>query len=302
MKNFPTLVAGVVYPGGENYLDDYITSLSEQTDREFDLMLINDGADPDLRKLFPLGTLWQDLTEKLSPAEIRRLLISKAAQNEYEVLIFTDTDDFFSTNRVSESKHNLKNYDFVFNEIALVNQQGKVLQEHFLSSINVSNEVTGYHTLQDKNYIGLGNSAINLSKAVNISIPKNVLAVDWWIYSVLLIGGARGKFMPEVVTFYRQHPDNFVGMQRRLTLESLKLGLHVKLIHFAALVDYADKNNLNDIFDIAHERLHQMELLSKKIKDNAFCERYITDVNKSPEHFSGWWSEIVPVNLIKDMN
>ncbi len=300
MKRVSAVVAGVIYPGVEKYLPDYARSLLAQTDQEFDLMLINDGADPELRQLFPVNTIWLNNTGSYSPAKIRQLLMENARQSGYEQLIWTDSDDYFSNNRVAESKRLLKTHDFVFNELVVVDQSGTILQDKYLTSIKIHDTVSSHRELLDRNFIGLSNSALNLSTADGIAIPSTIIAVDWWIYSLLVIRGLRGKFLPEASTFYRQHTGNMIGLAQQLTVDSLRMGVSVKLAHYASLVNFGDDNGLRDVSAMAREALGQMQTLAEQIKSNTFCEHYINGVNDTKEFFTGWWSGIVPASTIKD--
>jgi hypothetical protein len=302
MKEFSTVVTGVVFPGVENYLGDYVRSLVEQRDQEFDLIIINDGADPELRKLFPARTNWFDLERKLTPGEIRQLVFKRAIEYKYEHLIFTDTDDYFSSNRISESKKNLKEYDFAFNELVLVDRFGTLIRDKYLSSIEISDEITEYGELRDRNFIGLTNSAVNLSALAGIDIPLNIVAIDWWLYSVLLINGCRGKFIRDTSSFYRQHESNTTGLPSELTAESLRRGIDVKERHYSALLSYAEERGLRELSDITRDKLSEMQTLELQIENKTFCEHYINSINDNREFFKGWWSPIVPASKMKAYN
>lgn len=291
-----TVVVGVIFPGCEEYLDAYVRSLEMQSDREFDLCLVNDGAPGELRELFPATAFWIDIDKQLTPAEIRLLLIRKARQEGYKNLIFTDTDDFFSENRVAESKRHLKSFDFVFNEISLVDQKGVLIGDKFLDSLNITHELTDSAALANENFIGLSNSALNLKGVEDFYIPKELIAVDWWLYSVLLLEGKRGRFIPEAITFYRQHSRNQVGIGQKLNPAKLRFGLQVIQRHFTALAEYAALKKMKDVAELSETKLEQVQELSRRLEDADFCRHYIEKVNAHHELFRGWWSEIISVN------
>ena len=54
------------------------------------------------------------ISENMSPGIIRYDGLHYAIKNNYRNLIFSDIDDYFSTNRISLSIRELEKFDFVF--------------------------------------------------------------------------------------------------------------------------------------------------------------------------------------------
>ncbi|WP_306534104.1 hypothetical protein [Geobacter sp.] len=296
MQKHPVVVAGVVYPGVEGFVSNFVSSLSTQTFRDFDLLIINDGAEEVLKSLFPQETIWVNLEDRMTIAEIRRFLIDHA-QARYSQLIFADTDDFFSANRVEESLKWLTKFDFVFNEVSLVDCEGQVLHSNYFSSLDVEDEIADFSLLEDRNVIGLSNSAINLQALPDLCIPPDLIAVDWWIYTVLLINGCKGKFIKDAVSFYRQHGSNTIGMQACLTEKKLELGLSVKMAHYNNLASYCVANNHVALAERFLEKVNETSAVEVLTRDKVLCERYLDKVNRNYSSInSGWWSEIISVD------
>lgn len=295
MQGDSTVVAGVVYPGVEKFLVDFVASLRTQTCSDFDLLMVNDGADQSVKSAFPQQTIWIDLDKRMTIAEIRGLLINRA-KSSYSRLVFVDVDDFFTEDRVERSIAGLEGYDFVFNELTLVDSDGRVLHPNYLSSLGVEGELEGFSALLDRNVIGLSNSAINLQGLPNLCIPSDLIAVDWWIYTVLLINGRRGKFLRDTVTFYRQHGANTIGMKPMLTPEKLQLGLLVKKIQYRNMVPYCAAKGDDALAERFLEKLREAEAVEAMTTESSSCEQYVEKVNRNFSSINnGWWSEIISI-------
>ena len=102
MKNLVALFT-VFYSGAECFLKDFLSSLKEQSYKEFDLIIVNDG--------FEVGE-FENLLCNLNVVEIK--FSSTVSKNReyglnyikragYKYLILCDVDDFFSRKRVEIS-------------------------------------------------------------------------------------------------------------------------------------------------------------------------------------------------------
>lgn len=287
-------VLGVLYPGIEDYIDDYFFSLKSQTYIDYDIWIFNDGLDKELVKMYKdkynqLNIYLKDLDDGYTPAEIRELAI-KMIKDKYEYLIFTDADDYFSSNRIEESIKKLQDYDFCYNDMILVNNKG----DRFIKNTYFQNKdnpiiVNDFNQLVNKNFCGLSNTAINL-RTINLDflyIPKSLIAVDWWVFSLLLIKGYVGCFLNNAFTYYRQHETNTVGGLCKVNEKQLLRGLYVKKEQYKLLLEhYPSKFDL-----IIKEELNEVLILEKKINERTYLEDYITHINSENKEFM-WWENI----------
>jgi len=203
------LLIGVIYPKVQKYLADYCGSIKSQDMNEFDILILNDGFTGG----FPLKNKRIaniDIKNNLTPAEIRMLGIKYAIENNYKYVIFSDTDDYFSSNRISVSINKLEKYDFVFNELYLINEKKDVIQESYYNNMLKKIEYTDYLEIINRNLFGLGNAAVKVNRLKDLFIPIEIIAVDWWIFSILLLNKCKGGFIKEAITYYRQHNNNFI--------------------------------------------------------------------------------------------
>lgn len=295
MKKNNTLFFGVIYQDVDRYLLDYCNSIEYQDTNNFDILILDDGFTGE----FPLKNkriTIIDIKNKLTPAEIRMSGIKHAIENDYKYVIFSDTDDYISLNRISVSINKLEKYDFVFNELYLINEKKDVIQRSYYNNILKKVEYTSYLEIINGNLFGLGNAAVKVNKLKELFIPKEIIAVDWWIFSILLLNKCKCGFIKEAITYYRQHNNNFIGISKKLDKIILQKGIKTKQIHYKNLLIYCEDHKMKEATKIYSKKLEEINTLNKYIQDDSFCKRYIDVINKNySKIFNGWWSEILPI-------
>lgn len=292
-----TLVVSVIYKGVEKYFETYIKSIISQNYREFDFILFNDGIEEDILSSYHINVkiIYDPL--KKTPAEIRQNCINYAVLNKYDNIIFTDSDDIYSKNRFEKDVEFLSKFDFVFNNICLINENGSIIDNMFYKRFKTDDYLNDLNLILDKNVIGMSNSAVKTRCLENIQIPSAIIAVDWYLFSVLLINNKKGKFIQDSITYYRQHNSNLIGANSLLTKERLLKGIRVKKIHYFSLSEYCKKNNKSELSQLYKRYMKEIIELEQKIKDKVFLKEYIQVINKNfNDIYSGWWSEILTIN------
>jgi len=284
----------VIYPGVEKYIKDYCNSIKIQDTKDFDILILNDKYN----KIFPLNDkriTILNIENNLTPSEIRMLGIKHAINNKYKYIVFSDSDDYFSSNRISISKKKLIKYDFIYNSYVIVDNSGYISNKYCSSYFDIRRTNISISDIIDKNIIGFGNSGVKVKKLDNLHIPKEILAVDWWIYSILLLNSCKGRYISEAVNYYRQHENN-LGISTNLNKNKLLNGIRVKQIHYKNLLIYCEDHKMKEAIKIYSKKLEEINTLNKYIKDVNFCERYIEIINKNyKEIYSGWWSDILSI-------
>lgn len=291
MKKTETLVFTVIFPGTEKFFSDFNKSISNQTDNKFDLLIVNDNLRTNYKKEFPKA-IWIDINKNLTPAKIRELIFNYAIEKKYNNVIICDIDDYFAENRIELCKKNLKEYDFVYNNLTIINEKNEIVEKDYLNHLVIPKEILNYSQLGDYNFIGMSNSAISLDKIKKIEISEKLLAVDWYLYTTLLIQGFKGKFI-DTTTYYRQHENNIVGF-KTLTKSRLINNISIKKTHYSSIIEFCKKNKFLKEYSFFYEKNIEIIKLEKKIKDENFIKHYIKIVNKNwRKIFKGWWSEII---------
>lgn len=297
MKNKKdTLIIAVIYPAIRRYLPNYCSSIKTQDTDNFDILILNDKYN----KTFPLNNkriTILNIKNNLTPAKIREVGIKYALNNNYKYILFSDADDYFSINRISLSKNGLRKYDFVYNNIKLINETGIIINDINYINLKTKKECNSYLELIEKNIFGFTNTAVKADKLTKLYIPKEIIAVDWWIFSILLLNKCKGGFIKEAITYYRQHNNNFVGISKKINKTILQKGIKTKQLHYKNLLIYCEDHKMKKATKIYSKKLEEINTLNKYIQDDSFCKRYINVINKNySKIFNGWWSEILPIS------
>ncbi len=264
-----TAFISAVYPGVEAYLDDFLTSLTAQDYKDFDVIILNDG----LEDCDEILSTYDDLNICIvpadgTPAQVRETGIRYLCAKDYKMAIFGDSDDYFAPNRIRELLFCLKNNDIALNELTVVDNEKNEIQKHYLSKRLIDGQSITFDYIRDKNCFGLSNTAAHVSLLMHICIPNDIIAVDWYLFSVLLMSGARAVFTSATETFYRQYPNNLVGIG---VLDERKIltCIRAKSIHYNALREKDFQfTKLADQFICLEEKL----LADKEIRD-AYCSK-----------------------------
>lgn len=202
-----------VFPMKEEFLEDFFNSLENQTYKNFDLVVVNDNYD-DFKTIKKKYKALNIIEIKYSNtfAKNREFGINWCKKNNYDILIFGDSDDYFSKNRVEKSIEVLKKYNIIVNDLTLFNKDGIVVDKYFSQRIK-NKTLIDYKFIEDKNIFGLSNTAINLHILDNkVKFPKNIVAVDWYFFKKLLKKYS-ALFTNEIITYYRQYENNTLGLK-----------------------------------------------------------------------------------------
>ena len=296
MKKYETLFLTTIFPASEMYLDDFFKSLENQTITNFDVLIINDGIkDFENYRLKYSSLNLIEIKSNGSPAKNRQVGINKALDLNYKYLIFGDSDDYFSENRIEKSLKAIRNNDIVINELTLFNQDFS--NKNFFKN-NLENDFLPFKDIFKSNIFGFSNIALRAELLSQpIKFDDKLIAVDWYfITTLLLTGKPKVKFLENVQTFYRQHAENTIGMSTLVTKEKLSLGLKVKEIHYASVINYCNSCNLKEYYTIFESKYKEIKNLQIALVDSEFFKKYIDIVNKNQKNiFTGWWSEIISI-------
>ena len=286
----------VYYSKAKKYAKQFLSSLEGQTTNNFTLLVINDSNDKaeeifeSRRFKFSIKTV--QARRRSSAAVLRGLLIRKACKLKADILILGDIDDCFSPNRVEESARFINSYDFLYNNIILMDNRGKIISNNIFAK-KASFEVNNYKDILNKNMIGLGSLCLNLRKLNlrNIRIPAGIISVDWWLVTRLLLSGKKGIFLKNALTYYRQHEDNHIGAGKILNDGLLKKGLESKIRHYR----YFSRLGYKDY----SKRLNQMRRLRRSLNDPFRRKEYISLVNrKFRKERPVWWENILTLEEV----
>ena len=254
-----------VFPMSEEYLNNFFTSLASQSYSKFDIILINDGYED----VFKFIEKFSDLSiievkSHDTPAKNREKGINFALDNDYEILVFGDSDDYFKSNRIEKSISLLNDNDIVVNDLTLFNNHG-VYEENYLSNRIKNNTIVNVHDVKNKNIFGFTNTAIRLNNVPRVIFSDLLIATDWFFFTTLLLLDLKAIFTNSTCSFYRQYDKNTLGINK-LSPKSIELEGKIKLKHYESFPHLA--SNLNQIktlfnsntIDEIYSRLNQNRL------------------------------------------
>ncbi|MCU8082691.1 NeuD/PglB/VioB family sugar acetyltransferase [Shewanella sp. SM23] len=269
-----------LYPLEAQIVIDFFSSVSSQSEKNFDIIVLNDGFSDfkSIKQLFSKLRIIE-LPSERNIAKNRESLIKYAKKDGYEIAIFADIDDTFSTNRVEVSIKELAFNDIVVNDLTSIKGDTLLNQNVYSERLSHGQFIDSSFIL-DKNIFGLSNTAINMNVVDynSISFPKDLIAVDWYFFSSLLLMGARAKFISNVVTFYRQHDSNTVGLAG-FTADKIRNILRVKKIHY---------ERMSESFPIFKLLADELNVKSKLILDEKYFDVFLNSCTKNI-HSPLWW-------------
>jgi len=282
MKNSICLFT-VIYPGCEAWLPRFFESVAGQTRDDFDLMILNDGL-TDAENLIPLAPhRFQLIPVRGTIAKVRQQGIDLLMDSDYEKIIFADADDYFSENRIEKAAETLEKADIYVNDLTSVEEQEKLIHKNYFSGrLGEQFEIKPDFILR-KNIMGLGNSAVRKPVLRKIDIPDDTIAVDWLIFTDMLLRGCSAIFNSESVTFYRQHDNNTVGF-KKITPQKIEHALSVQLQNAAYFAEVSAQHK---------EHYEKLKKLSSHLsKSDRHLQNYITQIERKLPEQPFWWEEI----------
>lgn len=290
----------------KKFVVDYLSSLNEQTDTDFHLLLILDDVDnlavePYLNSYYSAD---RDVTVVqtdaiYSPYELRKFMISKAYELSADGLIFSDFDETVAANRVEEVKKYIADYDFVFNDFFVTDENLQRMSDlSFFSKRKINNVLRDWECIRDFNFVGLGSMAINLNN-IDFSViefPEDIKALDWFLATWILLNGGVGFKLASTFVNYRQHADSYVGFNKKLDKKSLLFGLEVKKSHYEFFLTNSPLSERNKFDELYRSTIE----LESRVINTRFLDDYIREVNNDLNYDTFcWWENI---KLLEDEN
>lgn len=273
------LLFTVYYPGAEFFENDFFSSIINQTNQEFDLLVVNDTlGELKLREKYNSLSIIEIKGES-NIAKNRAIGINYAINNDYSYIMLCDIDDTFSPIRVEETMKNYNYYDIIVNDLDIVDSRNNIIFSSYFSKRIDEHTVLDSGFIKDKNIFGFSNTTIKTSKLQNIHFPKDLRIVDWYYFTILLNQGLSAFFIPEALTYYRQHSGNMIGLSS-YTLDVFKSQLNLKKRHYLYF-----KDNICEYGDL-YTKMVELE----KLSDFELKSR-ITEIEiKNP--YPLWWENI----------
>ena len=96
-------------------------------------------------------------------------------------------------------------------------------------------------------------------------MPKNIIAIDWWIFSLVLLRAKKIKFLKNISTNYRIDNMNIIGINKKINKLKLQTLIKIKYSHYFNMTRYYGDNFLNDRKNYL---IKNLKLLKNKVQIN----------------------------------
>jgi hypothetical protein len=278
------IVVCFIYPLIKDFLNDFFESIKNQSYRNFDLLIFEDGFEGDYSNLNIKKIVMRN-DSNLSIPEVRKHVIKYAINKNYDLLIFCDADDVMGADRiesiVNTHTENKDKYGFYYNDLFLLDSREDVFKGM------LPEEITEFSDLEDYNFIGMSHTALNIYLTKNIweNLPVNdrIIAFDWYMHSYLLIKGFKGRKV-DTTTYYRIYDENTAGLPDILNEASLKQGIQVKSVHYEMMSRFDKKFK---------EKEKKIKQLKEYLEDNPErIKNYVQNTYINRTKFVFWWQNI----------
>jgi len=274
-----TCFCSVIFPNNLKYFKTFLKSIENQSDKDFTLLLFNDGVVNLKSYLLNYNIEYKIIFVSGSIGEVRTKMFEYLKKSEFSNTIFGDTDDYFPENRVLVNKLLLEENDVIANDLCLVTEQEEKITDYYWKDRKELQGIINLSSIIKFNFLGLGNTAIrNTVLPENLFFDEKIIAVDWLLFTRILMNDVKVCFTSDTFIYYRQHENNTIG-RKKITLEEFKKGFAVKLNHYIALA----KENI--LFE-KEARLYQ----ESKLKVEKMTPEDINYNLNNENPF--WWEEI----------
>lgn len=273
------LLFTVYYPGAEAFENDFFSSIVNQTNQEFDLLVLNDTLrELKLEKKYKSLSIIE-IKGCSNIAENRAIGINYAICNDYSYIMLCDIDDTFSPIRIEETMKYFNDYDIIVNDLNIVDSRNNILFTSYFSKRIDEHSILDSNFIKDKNIFGFSNTTIKTSKLQKIHFPKDLRIVDWYYFTILLYQGLSAIFIPKALTYYRQYTGNMIGLSS-YTLDVFKSQMKLKKKHYLYF-----KEKICG-YDDLYKRMIELE----KLSDTELISKITENEAKTP--YPLWWENI----------
>ena len=269
-------VVTYIYPSAVRYINDFISSLSNQTFSQFKLLVFNDGVENPHIFFSKFKNSIEIINVYASISKIRFDSFVILQNYDTDFFVFLDVDDTMSKNRLEICRGYLDKYDLVCNDLNIIDSDGNV-KAYSQWKERLGDEFEFDHRfLFDKNILGFTNTAIKKELLAHIIVEyEKITAVDWFIFFQLLYQSrATAIFTSKCLSNYRQHEHNIGGIGN-IDKARILYVLRVKKAHYLAL---------------AHLGIDTDNYLAELVEQEKKVTTYINN-NSSKTVGMFWWEE-----------
>jgi len=215
-------ICAALYEAGRPFLAGFVEALRAAAPegvagRDAVFVAAVDGLDDAVEALADLAgrldIVTVDVAAGHTPAGVRRAMLAAGQESGADVLVFIDMDDLIAPGALDMHLDALRDADFSYGDMDLIDGAGHSLGRRFFDNAGVPDQVDDVLAIRDRNFLGFSNTAVRVNRIapVALTVPEDIVAADWWFFTMLLLGGLRGKKAAGPVAAYRIHDANILG-------------------------------------------------------------------------------------------
>ena len=161
-----------------------------------------------------LDTVTVDVARGHTPAGVRRAMLAAGQESGADILVFIDMDDVIAPAALDSHLDALADADISYGDLELIDAGGAALGRRFFENAGIPDKIEGVDAIRDRNFLGFSNTAVRANRIAPaaLTMPDDIVAADWWFFTMLLLGGLHGKKTKEPVAAYRIHGANTLGV------------------------------------------------------------------------------------------
>lgn len=277
-----------VYPAATKFFAGFIESLNNQTDKDFTLVVFNDGCkESELNVFLNVNNFSVKIINNKCKtiSENRFRAFQLLANSIYNRFIFGDIDDLFSENRVQLVKRALTNHEIVFNELDLTSKDLNIIKPNLIKGYLGSMQEITFDMVKYKNLIGFSHIAIRkeaISFLAEKQINVEITVVDWAVIAKLLTKW-NAYFEINATTYYMMHENN-IALENDYTYNSFLKEVEIKFEQYKenSSLDISLASELNNLCNL------KALIAENKVMINDW-ENLVIDKNND---YYPWWNNL----------
>jgi len=281
----------VIYPGVEDFIEEYLQSIQRQTFKDFDLVVINDRFPLPIEQTLKSMNIEAKVFDCFQTPQGNRLYGLKMCHElGYELVVCSDADDVMFDDRIERIvAYFQENEDekIVYNN--LVNDRFDLFYKDCITLYDILEfNVLGYGALSVKS---------DLIPFILEHGNEKVPVFDWWFALIYLLHHPKVDFLGEVYSRYRTHSDNYVGPVFGITEKRLEQGLYVKKATYSELTEYCKQNRFAEEERLFKQKSKEIDEIESFIGEHSLSDYYKlveTHFSDVPKMF--WWQDVVSLN------
>ena len=236
-------IATAAYPTNPKFIGDFVTGVAEASEGHEKVRLVV-AVEHGYDAAEALGSLparvildLQPASGPTTPAGLRHIMVDAAERSAADIVVFIDFDDRLLPRAFDLHAAALADAEVSYGDMELIDEQGRPLGRRFLDGTVIPAEVRGPKPRLAHNFIGFSNAAVRGSAITQpaIGIPDNLVAADWWFFTMLLASGVRAKRTLAPVANYRLHAQNTLGANTAGSADVLRRRARIAASHYAAI-------------------------------------------------------------------